>query len=149
MGMMDQTFVNALLTNLYKTTSNTVITGGTGGTTQTVTVPFKLRLYGTAGSETATGTELSTANGYTAGGVAQTTASPLAGTVSGAIFSNASVFTWTFTGTISTVNGIEIWDSSGTPVRHLWGSVTAITGLASGDTLQYPAGSVTANASNW
>lgn len=42
-----------------------------------------------------------------------------------------------------TVVGIELWDSSGTPVRLAYGSLTASKTLASGDTLTFPAASVT------
>lgn len=147
-GMTDQTFVNALLTNLFKTSTNTVITGGTGGTTQTVTVPFKLRLYSVIGTETASGTELTTSNGYTAGG--SSLGSVFAGAVSGGQFSNANAVSWTATGVWSTVVAIEVWDSGGTPVRYLWGALTAsITGVASGDTIQFAAASITVNASTW
>jgi hypothetical protein len=147
-GMMDQTFVNGLLTNLYKTSTATTVTAGTGGTSQTVTPPFHLRLFSVIGSETATGTELSTSNGYTAGGSSLGTT--FAGSISGGQFSNANVVSWSATGTWSTVVAIEIWDTSGTPVRHLWGALTAnITGVASGDTVQFAAASVTVNASTW
>lgn len=147
-GMTDQTFVNALLTNLFKTSTNTVVTGGTGGTTQTVTVPFHLRLYSVVGSETASGTELSTSNGYTAGGASL--GSVFAGSVSGGQFSNANAVSWSATGSWSTVVAVEIWDTAGTPVRYLWGSLTAnITGVASGDTVQFASASITVNASTW
>lgn len=147
-GMTDQTFVNALLTNLFKTSTNTVITGGTGGTTQTVTVPFHLRLYSVIGSETATGTELTTSNGYTAGGSSLGTV--FAGSVSGGQFSNANAVSWSATGSWSTVVAIEVWDTAGTAIRYLWGALTAnITGVASGDTVQFAAASITVNASTW
>jgi hypothetical protein len=147
-GMMDQTFVNALLTNLYKTSGNTTITGGTGGTTQTVTVPFHLRLYSVIGSETSSGTELTTSNGYTAGGSSLGTV--FAGTVSGGQFSNANAVSWSATGSWTTAVAVEIWDTSGTPVRHLWGALTAnISGVANGDTVQFAAASITVNASTW
>lgn len=145
--MTDQTFVNGLLTNLFKTSTNTTVTAGTGGTTQTVTVPFKLRLYTTTGTETATGTELS-ASGYTAGG--STLGTVFAGTVSGGAFSNANAVSWSATGTWTTVTGIEVWDSGGTPVRYLWGALTSsITGVVSGDTVQFAIASITVNAATW
>lgn len=147
-GMSDQTFVNALLTNLFKTSTNTVITGGTGGTTVTVHVPFNLRLYSVIGTETSSGTELTTSNGYTAGGSSLGTV--FAGTVSGGQFSNANSVSWTATGSWTTAVAIEVWDTTGTPVRYLWGALSAnITGVSSGDTVQFAASSVTVNASTW
>jgi hypothetical protein len=147
--MTDQTFVNALLTNLFKCSTNTTITGGTGGTTQTVTPPFYLRLYTTTGTETASGTELSSATGYTTG-TGSSLGSVFAGTVSGGQFSNANAVSWSAGSSWTTVTGVEIWDHAGTPVRYLWGALTAnITGVASGDTVQFAASSITVNASQW
>jgi hypothetical protein len=153
MGMMDQTFVNALLTNLYKTSTNTVVTGGTGGTTQTITVPFRLHLMTAVGTETSAGTELTTGSGYTSGFNAtggSSLGTVFAGTVSGAQFSNANVVSWTATGSWTTVTSIEIYDGASSAVRHLWGTLTAsISGVVNGDTVQFAAASITANASNW
>lgn len=148
-GMTDQTFVNALLTNLFKTSTNTTITGGTGGTTQTVTVPFHLRLYTVAGSETASGTEATagTAPGYTAGG--STLGSVFAGTVASGAFTNANAVSWSATGTWSNIVAVEVWDTAATALRYLWGTITAITGVANGDTVQFAAGSISVSAATW
>jgi hypothetical protein len=147
-GMMDQTLVNTLLTNLYKTSTATTFAPGTGGTALAITLPYHLRLYSVIGTETATGTELTTSNGYTAGGASLGTV--FAGTVSGGQFSNANAVSWTATGSWTTAVAVEVWDTSGTPVRHLWGALTAnITGVTSGDTVQFAAASVTVNASQW
>jgi hypothetical protein len=148
--MTDQTFVNAFLTNLFKVTSNTAITGGSGGTTQTVTPPFHLRLYTVTGSETASGTEATGGNcpGYTALG--STLGSPFAGSVSAGAFSNANQVQWSATGTWTTITAVEIWDTAVTPIRYLWGALgTAITGVVNGDTVQFAASSITVNASTW
>jgi hypothetical protein len=56
---------------------------------------------------------------------------------------------WSATGTWQTVNAIEIWDSAGTPLRWLQGSITAITGVVNGDTVSFAIGSLTINASQW
>jgi hypothetical protein len=148
--MTDQTFVNAFLTNLFKVTSNTAITGGSGGTTQTVTPPFHLRLYTVTGSETASGTEATGSNcpGYTALG--STLGAPFAGSVSAGAFSNANQVQWSATGTWTTITAVEIWDTAVTPVRYLWGGLgTSITGVVNGDTVQFAASSITVNASTW
>jgi hypothetical protein len=153
MGMMDQTLVNGLLTNLYKTSTASVFTAGTGGATISIVLPFRLHLFSAAGSETGTGTELTTANGYTggfnaSGGVSLGTV--FAGTVTGGSFTNANAATWSsITGAWATVLGVEVYDSTATAVRHLWGTVSAISGITTGDTVQFPASSITANASNW
>lgn len=152
MAMTDQTFVNALLTNLFKTSSVTTITGGTGGTVQTATPPFFLRLFSTAGSNTATGTEQlqSTSAGYTTGG--STLGTVFAGTVAAGAFSNANAVSWTATGTWApaTQTAIEIWDSTATKVRFLEGLLTAsITGVANGDTVTFAIGSITVSAAAW
>lgn len=152
-GMMDQTFVNGLLTNLYKTSTNTTVTAGTGGTTQTITVPFRLHLMTAVGTETSAGTELTTGNGYTSGYNASGGSSlgtVFAGTVSGAQFSNANAVSWSATGSWTTVTSIEIYDSASSAIRHLWGTLSAnISGVASGDTVQFASASITVNASQW
>lgn len=139
--------VNWLMQAIYCLTATTTYTPGAGGgSAKIVTPPFKLRLMGTAGSNTGNGTELSTANGYTAGGL--TMGSPAFGNPSGGVISNSNAISWTASGSGFTVNGVEIWDSAGTALRYLQGSVTAIT-VASGDTLQFAAASIQADASQW
>jgi len=120
------------------------------------TTPFKLRLMTAMGSGNgntngANGTELS-ASGYTAGGNSMG-ASPTFTTfvaASPAAVSNSSAVSWSATGTWSTVVGIEIWDSAGSPLRYLQGTTTSsITGVVNGDTVQFAAGSITANPTGW
>jgi hypothetical protein len=149
-SMTDQTFVNALLTNLFKTSTATSITGGTGGTTQTVTPPFFLRLMSTQGSNTSNGTEQANGNGYVTGGASL--GSVFAGSVASGAFSNANAVSWTATGTWSpaTQTSIEIWDSSGTKLRYLQGALTSsITGIANGDTLTFAVAAVSVSAATW
>jgi hypothetical protein len=149
-SMSDQTWVNMLLTNFFKTTTSTTITAGTGGTSWTITLPYHLRLMSAQGSNTSDGTEQANGNGYVTGG--STLGSPFAGTVSGGQFTNANAVSWTATGTWSpaTQTAIEIWDTSGTPIRYLQGALTSnITGVANGDTVTFAAGSITVNASAW
>lgn len=43
----------------------------------------------------------------------------------------------------TTTYGIEIWDNTGTPVRKWWGSLTASKTTGAGDTLTFPASSIT------
>lgn len=147
--MTDQTFVDKLLTNLFGTTSgNTTITPGTGGTAQTVTPPFMLRLTtGSVPTNTADGTQL-TGTGYTAGGASL--GSPFASAPAAGKFSNANPVSWTVQSNWTTVTGIEIWDSATAAVRYLFGALaTPISGVGSGDTIQFSAGSITVDASLW
>jgi hypothetical protein len=57
---------------------------------------------------------------------------------------------WTASGSWATINGVEVWDTAGSPVRLLQGGVApAITGVTTSDVVQFPASSVTANAGTW
>jgi hypothetical protein len=147
-GMTDQTLVNTLLKNLLCTTSAGTW-NPTGGTSLTITPPLHLRLYTVAGSETASGTESTSGNcpGYTALG--NTMGSPSFSSPSSGAASNANAVSWNATGSWSTIVAVEIWDTSGTPVRILWGTITNITGVANADTVQFAAAAVSASAATW
>jgi hypothetical protein len=154
-GMTDQTLVNKILSALFTSSTAFTITPGTGGGSAfTVTPPFNLRLFSTTGSETATGTELSSGNspGYTAGGSSLGT--PAFGSFSSGASVNINAVTWTASGTWTLgVAGIEIWDTpSGTKIRYLWGALsTAIAPnvVISGDTVSFAAGSISASGASW
>lgn len=120
------------------------------------TTPFHLRLMTAMGSGNgntngANGTELS-ASGYTALGNSMG-ANPTFGTFSAgtpAAVSNNNTVSWSATGTWTTVVGIEVWDTAATPLRYLQGTTTSnITGVVNGDTVQFAAGSITANPAGW
>jgi hypothetical protein len=126
------------------------------GSLPTRTSPYHLRMMtapGTAPGNTsgANGTELS-ASGYTALGSsmgADPTFGAFSATSPAAVSNNTSV-SWAATGTWSTVTNIEIWDTAVTPLRWLVGGLTSnITGVVNGDTVQFAAGSITANPSAW
>jgi len=139
--------VNWLMQAIYCLTATTTYTPGAGGpSAKVITPPFKLRLMSTAGSNTANGTELSGATGYSAGG--SSLGSPAFGNPAGGVCTNSNAVSWTAGGAWSAVLGIEIWDSAGTPLRYLQGSITSVT-LANGNTLTFAAGSITADASQW
>lgn len=111
------------------------------------TSPLHLRLMTANGSSTASGTELS-ATGYTAGGA--TMGTPSFGANASGVSSSANSVSWTAGSSWTTVVGVEIWDTAGTPKRLLWGALTAnITGVVSGDTVQFAAAAITADASAW
>ena len=141
--------VNKLMQALYSSSTTFTITPGTsGGSAFTVTPPFKLRLMTAAGSNTANGTEAA-GNGYTTGG--SSLGSSAFGTPSGGVSTNSNSVSWTASGGNlggAAIVGIEIWDSAGTPLRYLQGSITSVT-VATGNTLQFAAASITADASQW
>jgi hypothetical protein len=161
-GMTDRTLVAHLMDNMLHTSTASTYTAGTGGTTISWTVPLHLRLYTTTGSETASGTENTAGNspGYTALGQSMGTTGGAflanGGTTAGQSYNNAQV-QWTASGTWSGspsgVAGIEVWDTSGTPIRILWGPLTTAiitNAVTSGDTVTFAAsGSIIADASAW
>jgi hypothetical protein len=100
------------------------------------TAPVKLRLMTANGSASAAGTEV-TGGSYAAGGLSLTAA---LGTATGGSVTTTSAINYTSM-PATTVVGIEIWDSAGTPVRKWFGSITSKTTNA-GDTLSFAASSV-------
>ncbi|MEV8610303.1 hypothetical protein AB0383_20650 [Amycolatopsis sp. NPDC051373] len=124
--------------NLDQTLANAILTAVTGGTALSITAPVKLRLMATNGSATSNGTEITAGGGYTAGGL--TTAGAW-GTASGGSITNSAAAV-TFTNMpAATVVGVELWDSSGTPKRIAWGTITSRT-TASGDQLAFATSSL-------
>jgi hypothetical protein len=136
-SMTDQNRVASLMNWMFE-----------GGSAPTITEPYHLRLMTAVGSNTANGTEATSSNcpGYTALG--STMGSPSFGANSSGTSSSANAVSWTATGAWTAIVGIEIWDTAGTPLRWLQGSVTSVT-LANGNTLTFAAAAVTANASAW
>ena len=141
--------VNKLMQAMYSSSTSFTITPGTsGGSAFTITPPFKLRLMTTAGSNTANGTEAS-GNGYTTGGTSM--GSSAFGTPSGGVSTNNNAVSYTASGGNlggGAILGIEIWDTAATPLRYLQGTITSVT-VATGNTLNFAAGSITADASQW
>lgn len=141
--------VNKLMQALFTSSAAFTITPGTGGGSAfTVTPPYKLRLMTAAGSNTANGTEAS-GNGYTAGGT--TMGATAFGAPSGGVSTNSNAVSYTASGGNlggGAILGIEIWDTAATPLRYLQGSITSVT-VATGNTLNFAAGSISADASQW
>lgn len=158
MAMTDQALVNKILSALFTSSTTFTITPGTGGGSAfTVTPPFRLHLYSTTGTSTATGTECvaGTSPGYTGGfpsGGLSLGSSAFASFSSGAS-TNGSAVTWTATGTWTLgVAGIEIWDSAGTAVRYLWGPLSTAIGasvVVNSDTVSFAIGAISASGANW
>ena len=130
---------------LTSSTAFTVTPGTGGGSAFTITPPHKLRLMSTAGSNTSNGAELS-ATGYTAGG--NTMGATAFGAPAAGVQTNSNAITWTAGAAWAAVLGIEIWDTSGTPLRLLQGTITSVT-LANGNTLTFPIASISADHSAW
>jgi hypothetical protein len=146
-NMTDQARVNWILSAFFTASATATFTPGTGGgSALVITPPYRLRLMSAmSGSNVTANTELTTTGGYTVGGASLGTTF----CASAAQQSNSNLVSWTATGTWATVVGIEIWDSAGTPLRWLQGSITSITGVVNGDTVSFAAAAITLNASQW
>jgi hypothetical protein len=128
MGAIVQAQANTLI-NL------SLANGGSGATTG-----IKMRLGSTIGTGTSAMTEL-TGTGYTAGGTACAFAS-----ASGGSAANTGTPSWTNgSGSSWSIEGIELWDEAGTPLRWWYGSWTGqpVT-VANGNTFAVAASAVTA-----
>jgi hypothetical protein len=120
MAMFDQ--VDA--TNILKAILNNV-----GYTTVAAT---HIRLGTTTPTATSNMTELGGGSGYTTGGAVIAW-----NTVSAAATSNSGAVSWTNSGSAWSLVGLEIWDTAGTPLRHLWGTWTGQpVAVAGGNTFQ-------------
>jgi len=120
--------------NLPNTIENQLLDALVGTASYSVTTPIKLALMTANGTDSAAGTEV-TGGSYARQTIAWTAAS------SGSIGNSAII---NFTGMpAATVVGIEIYDSAGTPKRLAYGALTANKTVASGDTVQFAAGSIT------
>lgn len=106
------------------------------------TAPIRCRLMTANGSGTANGTELATSGGYTSGTGAPTVTFASANTSTATAASNAAVNVTNMPAT--TIVGVELWDSAGTPKRKWWGSLSASKTTNSGDTFSIASGSLTA-----
>ena len=105
--------------------------------TRPTTSTLKLRLMTANGSDSSAGTELGTSGGYTAGGATVTFGTA----ASGQIATSADV-TWT-TMPATTITGVEVWDTAGSPVRLAYGALTANKTTNSGDTFTIATGALT------
>ena len=88
--------------------------------------------------------ELPNGNGYVTGGTACTFTT--AALVSGIPTSyNSVVLTWTNSSGGWTINGVELWDQGGTPLRWMWGTwIGAPITVASGNSFQIPVNGIIA-----
>jgi hypothetical protein len=130
---LDQAFAKGIQDHIH---GNTALTQPTG--------PFRLRQMTANGSGSANGTELTTGGGYTSGTGAPTIAFGAATTAVPSVSSNSGAVTNTNM-PATTIVGVEIWNSNGTPGRQEWGALSASRTTASGDTLSYAIGAVTSS----
>ena len=130
-------------TNVASKTMDYFLHGSSAPTAPTQ--PLHLRLMTAQGSNTSNGTELS-ATGYTAGGT--TMGNPSFGANSSGVSSSNNAESWTAGAAWSAVTAVEIWDTTGTPIRLLQGAITSFT-LSNGNTVNFAAAAVTADASQW
>jgi hypothetical protein len=130
------------------------------GSIMTITTPYHLRLMSAMGSGNgntsgANGTELTSGNspGYTALGQTMGSSPTFATFSAGASTGNSNSVTWTATGTWTLgVAGIEVWDTAGTPLRWLQGTLSTAIGtsvVVSGDTVSFAASSIVPSAASW
>lgn len=119
--------------NLTNTAENRALDFLMGLAATVPTTPLKVALVTANGDETTAGTEV------TGGSYARQDLS-VAAAVSGAT-SNSADLVWTGM-PAATVVGVEIWDSSGSPVRLWYGPLSASRTVAAGDELRLTAGSL-------
>ena len=125
MAMFDQTQAGAILNAVLRQSTTASTTG------------VKLRLGTSAPTATATMTELSS-SGYTTGGTVMTF-----NAASAAATSNSSTASWTNGGSTWSLVGLEIWDTAGSPLRHLYGTWTGQpVSVANGNTFSAAAAGV-------
>lgn len=130
------------MANIVQVEAQNLVNGWLGIASYTAAAtPMKLALATTTPTSTAAGTEV------TAGGNAyarQTIAfgSPSAATPS--VATNSGAVTYTNMPAV-TVTSIDIYDSTGTPVRRAFGALTASKTTAAGDTLSFAIAAVSAS----
>lgn len=128
MAMFDQVDATNLLAAVLNDTAYTTVTA------------THIRLGTTAPTATSDMTELTGGSGYTTGGALITW-----NTVSAAATSNSNTISWTNTGSAWSIVGLEIWDTAGTPLRHLYSTWTGQPiSVPTGDTFQIAAAGISA-----
>lgn len=129
--------------NLTDAAEARVLNWLTGNTTTAPVGPLMARLMVTNGSDASPGVEVTNAGGstYAAQPVTFTAAS------AGVPASNSADLVFSNMPAIGSpgVQGVEIWDSAGTPFRWWWGPVTLAKTTNLGDPVRIPAGSLVLN----
>lgn len=112
------------------------------GAMANATTPIRLRLMITVGSVTAAGTEAANGGGYTGGASAPSITMATASGSAPASAASTTAVTITNYPRSETINGVEGWDSAGSPIRQWLGSLTTPRTPASGDTVSFAIGAV-------
>ena len=125
MAAIDSTQGNAILNAILRQSATASTTG------------INVRLGTNAPTASVDMTELS-GSGYTTGGSAATFSA-----ASGEASSNTTTLSWTNGGSTWTINGIELWDQAGSPVRWLFGLWTgAPITVANGNSFSVTSGGI-------
>jgi hypothetical protein len=114
----------------------------TGQAATALTGPLKQKLVTTASTDTAQGTEVANAGGSAYAEQTVAFGAPTAGTPSTAANSGAVSYT---NMPATTVVGVDVHDSAGTPQRALFAALSANKTTGLGDTLSFAAGSIVAS----
>jgi hypothetical protein len=112
------------------------------GAMANATTPIRLRMIITVGSVTAAGTEAATGGGYTSGSGAPSITMAVASGSAPASSASTTAVTITNYPRSETINGVEGWDSAGTPIRQWLGSLTTPRTPAAADTVSFAIGAV-------
>lgn len=121
--------------------ANRLLEAIVGKTTYSATTsPLKMRLCTTTGTDSSAGTEV-TGGSYVAGGNSVATW----GTAASRSIANATAVTYTGMPAVTTpgVQGVDFYDSAGSPVRKLYGNLGTAKIVAAGDTLTFAIGAIT------
>jgi hypothetical protein len=118
--------------------ANTVLGAMLAQNSCEATSGIKVQLTTGVPTATASGGQLSGGGGYTAGGTLCTWNAPSAGATS-----NITVLTWTNSSSGTwVIEGLELWDEAGTPLRWLFGTFGATLNISISNTLQIAAGAI-------
>lgn len=129
MPALDSSAASALLNAILRQTSTASTTG------------INVRLGSSTPSASGTQTSIPSGSGYVTAGSACVFAAASSGTAA-----NTSTLSWTNSGSTWTINGIELWDQAGGPVRWMFGTWTgAPLSVSTGNTFQVSAGGIVAS----
>lgn len=132
------------MANIDNTEALNMVAASLGKAAYTATTaPVRGRLMSANGTGSSAGTELVNSGGSTYAsqdvGTAITSFAALP-------ITNSSPITWTNL-PAATVNGLELWDSNGTPKRKWYGALAAAKTVALGDSLSIAAGGLSVTTS--
>lgn len=108
----------------------------TGNTTTAPTLPLKVRLMTTDGSDSVAGTEV-------AGGTYTPQTVTFGASSSGAAAASDAIVRFEGIANPRTITGFEIWDSAGTPFRWHWAALTGGSKTVTDGVLEFAVGALT------